>query len=64
MLGDLELTPQRYVYDNVEVVKTGRTAKKALRSGKVDELVEITPVESMDGTWKKWVRDVELFEVQ
>lgn len=61
---DLEIQPQRYVYDNVEVVKTGRTAKKALRSGKVDELFEVTPVEAFDGTWKKWVREGELFEVQ
>ena len=63
-LDDLELNPQRYVYDNVEVIKTGRTAKKPLRSGKVDELFEVTPVEAFDGTWKKWVRDGELFEVQ
>lgn len=64
MYGDLELNPQRYVYDNVEVIKTGRMAKKPLRSGKVDELFEITPAEHMDGTWKKWVREIELFEVQ
>lgn len=55
---------KRYVYDNVEVVKTGRSAQKPLRSGKVDELFEITPVEHIDGTWKKWVREIELFEVQ
>lgn len=56
-------TEKTYVYDNVEVKKTGRTAEKALRSGKVDYLVEITPVDSLDGSWKKWVRDTELFEV-
>lgn len=61
---DIEIPSARYVYDNVEVIKTGRTAKKALRSGKVDELFEVTPVESFDGVWKKWVRDSELFEVQ
>lgn len=58
------MNAKRYVYDNVEVIKTGRSAKKPLRSGKVDELFEITPVETMDGTWKKWVREIELFEVQ
>jgi hypothetical protein len=62
--SELESQPQRYVYDNVEVIKTGRMAKKELRSGKVDELFEVTPVEAFDGTWKKWVRLSELFEVQ
>lgn len=52
-----------YVLDNVEVKKTGRTASKKLRSGKVDELFEVTPVDEKIGTWKKWVRDAELFEV-
>lgn len=54
---------QTYVYENVEVQKTGRTAQKTLKSGSVDQLVEITPVDSMVGSWKKWVRDAELFEV-
>ena len=54
---------QTYVYENVEVKKTGRTAQKTLKSGSVDQLVEITPVDSMVGSWKKWVRDAELFEV-
>lgn len=52
-----------YVFDNVEVKKTGRTASKKLKSGKVDELFEITPVDEAVGRWKKWVRDAELFEV-
>lgn len=63
-VSEIKRLPQRYVYDNVEVVKTSRTAKKALRSGKVDELFEVTPVEAFDGTWRKWVREGELFEVQ
>ena len=54
---------QTYVYENVEVKKTGRTAQKTLKSGSVDQLVEITPVDPMVGSWKKWVRDAELFEV-
>lgn len=52
-----------YVLDNIEVKKTGRTAQKILKSGKVDELVEVTPVDQNVGQWKKWVRDAELFEV-
>ena len=53
-----------YVYDNVEVSKTGRVALKKLNSGKVDTLVEITPINSQVGVWKKWVREHELFLVQ
>lgn len=55
---------QSYVYENVEVKLTGRTASKKLKSGKIDELVEITPIHSIEGSWLKWVREVELFEVQ
>lgn len=52
-----------YVYDNTEVKKTGRTASKPLRSGKMDELIEITPVHTVIGMWKKWVREADLFVV-
>lgn len=55
---------QTYVYENVEVRKTGRTAERPLKSGKVDVLFEITPVDEIIGRWKRWVRDAELFEVQ
>jgi hypothetical protein len=55
---------QTFVYENNEVVKTGRTAKKNLTSGKVDVLFEITPKDQTLGTWKKWVRDADLFTVQ
>lgn len=55
---------QKYVYDNIEVTMTGRKAKKVLRSGNEDELFEVTPVHSVAGSWKKWVRKAELFEVQ
>jgi hypothetical protein len=54
---------QTYVFENIEVRKTGRTAKNKLRSGKIDELVEITPVDTSVGGWKKWVREDILFEV-
>ena len=55
---------QTYVFENVEVRKTGRKAEHKLRSGKVDELVEVTPVDSITGSWKKWVREDILFEVK
>ena len=53
-------TEQTYVYHDtagsVEVRPTGRTAETKLRSGKVDVLNEVTPVEPSLGTWKKWVQ--------
>lgn len=52
-----------YVYENVEVEKTGRVSQRPLKSGKVDELVEIKPIDSMAGWSKKWVREDMLFVV-
>lgn len=60
-----------YVFQNTEVKLTGRTANKELkptRRTKSDEpniatLYEITPVDQLNGSWKKWVRLVELFEI-
>lgn len=52
-----------YVFENVEVEKTGRTAQRKLKSGKTDELVEVTPADQNTGTWKKWAREADLFEV-
>jgi hypothetical protein len=55
---------QTFVFENVEVKKTGRKATNKLRSGKVDELIEVTPTESSVGSWKKWVREDTLFKVE
>jgi hypothetical protein len=55
---------QTYVFENVEVRKTGRKAENKLRSGKVDELVEVTPIDGTTGSWRKWVREEILFEVK
>jgi len=58
-----------YVYTNTEVRLTGRTANKELKStrkGKestVAVLHEITPADPENGSWKKWVRMAELFEI-
>lgn len=52
-----------YVFENAEVRLTGRKAQNKLRSGKADILEEITPIDPMVGTWKKWVRLTQLFEV-
>jgi len=58
-----EQTPT-YLHDDVEVKQTGRVATKELRSGKTDERVEITPIDKMQGVWKKWVRRIELYEIK
>jgi tRNA(His) 5'-end guanylyltransferase len=49
--------------DNVEVKKTGRRAERALASKRVDEIHEITPADQRDGTWRKWVREADLFNI-
>lgn len=58
-----EINPQTFVFDGVEVRKTGRTAKRRLTSGKEDIQVEVTPVHTTSGSWKKWARENELYEV-
>jgi hypothetical protein len=53
-----------YVYEGVEVIKTGKKAAKELASKKIDTLYEITPSDRMVGSWKKWVRDSDLYVVE
>jgi len=64
---------ETYIYDNTEVVMTGRTAVKAVaktkrRSGRspvsTDRLYEVKPADPENGTWKKWVRQRDLYEIQ
>lgn len=52
-----------WVYDGVEVIKTGRVAQNTTRSGKPLELVEVTPPHRILGMWKKWVKESELYKV-
>lgn len=62
---------QQYVYNGQVVVLTGRKAKKdqeamtatRRRTTTVDELHEITPFNTEDGSWKKWVRLNELYAI-
>lgn len=58
------VSKQTYVYEGAEVIKTGRVASKSLASGKKDTVVEITPVHSTVGTWKKWVAEAHLYEIE
>ena len=53
-----------YLLDDVEVVFTGRVAKRTLKNNKVDERYEITPADAENGSWKKWVRKAELYEIE
>jgi hypothetical protein len=53
-----------YIYDELEVKLTGRKAVKKTASGKSVELVEVTPVNEHDGTFRKWTSMNTLFKVQ
>lgn len=62
-----------YVFNSVEVKLTGRTASKqieivkrrpASRTMVEQTLHEITPSNSEDGSWKKWVVLEELFTIK
>jgi len=55
---------QTYLHEDVEVIKTGRTAQRTLRHNRVDERVEITPKERSQGVWKKWVRETDLYKIE
>jgi len=63
MNADEEDVLQTYVFEDVEVQKTGRKSQQTLPSGKIDIKYEITPVDTTVGTWKKWVRQNVLFVV-
>lgn len=53
-----------YLLDDVEVVFTGRTAKRTLKNDRIDERFEVTPAEKELGSWKKWVRKTDLYEIE
>lgn len=61
---------QTYVFNGTEVVLTGRTAKREIKSSgrhsapRIDILHEIKPADAEDGSWKKWVRKTELYKVE
>ena len=67
---ETEKEKQTYVHDGVEIKLTGREARKESRRRttrgtipRVEILVEITPVDVESGTWKKWVKKEELYEI-
>jgi len=54
---------ESFVLGEVEVRKTGRSATKPLLGGKTMELVEVTPLNEYDGTWKKFVNPNSLLTI-
>lgn len=53
-----------YVLHDTEVKLTGRKASKKGVGTKVNELVEVTPSDEDNGTWKKWVPMNTLFQIE
>lgn len=57
------MTEKTYVQGEIEVKLTGRRAEKPGPGNRMIVLVEITPVNDYDGTWKKWANPQALFEI-
>ena len=54
-----------HVYGEIEVKKTGREAEKGFPGGtRLMTVVEITPANESEGTWKRWVNPSTLFEIK
>jgi len=54
---------EKYIFDDIEVKMTGRTATKELRRGKTSTLYEITPIDPDSGGWRKWVHKDILYVI-
>ena len=52
-----------YLYEDIEVKLTGRTAVKQISASRSLVLSEITPKDEQMGTWTKFVNLRTLFEV-
>ncbi len=57
------MNQETYVYQDSEVKLTGRVAQRAV-GNKMQEVVEITPANIDDGSWKRWVPLSSLFKVK
>ena len=58
---------ETFVFGEVEVRPTGRTATKVIKLSSrthTDVLIEIEPIDKTGPTWKKWVRETELYKVE
>ena len=58
------LFTDHFVLNDTEVKLTGRRATRPGPGGKVQELVEVTPADEDQGTWKKWVPRSTLFKIE
>ena len=58
---------QTFVFDGTEVQLTGREAKREVKlSSKsyTDVLIEIQPVDTTGPSWKRWVKQTDLYTIQ
>lgn len=61
---------KKYVHNDTEVKLTGRIAEKSIpavgrkKEPRITHLYEITPVDPEVGSWKKWVRLIDLYEIK
>jgi len=53
----------QYLHDDAVVVLTGRVAKRTLKNNKIDERYEIKPADNGNGSWTKWVKKTDLYEI-
>lgn len=58
-----DLLLSKFVLQDIEVRLTGRTASKKGVGTKINELVEVTPSDEDNGSWKKWVPLNTLFQI-
>lgn len=56
-----------YIYDALEVKWTGRKASKKKdwhRTKSITTIYEITPIDPESGSWKKWVKEEDLYKIE
>ena len=63
-----QLKNKKWVHDQTEVKLTGRVATRKLKQNRrqgetVITVYEITPTDIETGSWKRWVRLTDLFEI-
>jgi len=61
---------ETFVFDGIEVAKTGREAFREIKSTtsaklpRKMKLVEITPADTDVGDWKKWIDPSQLYIIE
>ena len=59
---------QKYVLNDLEVKLTGRVAVKRSKTGRnpgsvISTVYEVSPADTEEGSWKKWVKFTDLYEI-